>query len=94
MLLPNIHGLRSSLAGAFVILLAGCATEPGMTRAQGDASSKAANSVGLTGTPSFVLGRASGDAVDGVAIVGAQPYDVFAARIDAALKAPLAPAAH
>jgi protein-disulfide isomerase len=64
------------------------------TGAQIDASSKAANNVGLTGTPSFVLGRATGDAVDGAAIVGAQPYEVFAARIDAALKAQPAPAGH
>jgi len=64
------------------------------TKALIDASSRAANNVGLTGTPSFVLGRAAGDAVDGVAIVGAQPYDVFAARIDTALNALPAPAGH
>jgi protein-disulfide isomerase len=64
------------------------------TTAAIDASSKAANNVGLTGTPSFVLGHATGDAVDGAAIVGAQPYEVFAARIDSALSALPAPAAH
>jgi protein-disulfide isomerase len=63
------------------------------TGAQIDASSKAANAIGLTGTPSFVLGRDTGDAVDGVAIVGAQPYEVFAARIDSALKAVPTPTA-
>ena len=66
----------------------------GQAAAQVDASAKVANGVGLTGTPSFVLGRASGDAVDGVAIVGAQPYEVFASRIDAALAGLSAPAAH
>jgi protein-disulfide isomerase len=37
-----------------------------------------ANSVGITGTPSFVLGKESGGRIEGLKLVGAQPYEVFA----------------
>lgn len=46
-----------------------------------------ANAAGLTGTPSFVLGRTSGTTVEGTAIVGAQPYQTFEARIKELLSA-------
>jgi protein-disulfide isomerase len=36
-----------------------------------------ANAVGITGTPTFVLGKASGGRIEGVKLVGAQPYEVF-----------------
>ena len=43
-------------------------------------------SAGVTGTPSFVLGRTSpGASLEGVRIVGAQPYAAFEARIKALL---------
>lgn len=35
------------------------------------------NSLGVTGTPSFVLGKSVGDSVEGRKIVGAQPLEVF-----------------
>jgi len=41
---------------------------------------------GVSGTPSFVLGRTEKDAVVGAKIVGAQPYATFEARINALLK--------
>ena len=41
----------------------------------------AAHAAGLTGTPSFVVGRSTPTGVEGVKIVGAQPYAVFDARI-------------
>jgi protein-disulfide isomerase len=47
----------------------------------------AAQAAGLTGTPSFVLGRTTGSGVEGVKIVGAQPYAVFDARIRELLSA-------
>jgi len=40
-------------------------------------SGKGAGSVGITGTPSFVVGTVTGDTLDGIRIVGAQPYAVF-----------------
>jgi protein-disulfide isomerase len=40
-----------------------------------------ATALGVTGTPSFVVGRSSADGVDGALIVGAQPYAAFEARL-------------
>lgn len=40
-----------------------------------------AQAAGLSGTPSFVLGKTSGNTVQGVAIVGAQPYASFESKI-------------
>jgi protein-disulfide isomerase len=37
--------------------------------------------VGITGTPSFVIGRTSGTAIEGVKVVGAQPYATFDVRL-------------
>lgn len=36
-----------------------------------------ANAVGINGTPSFVIGRMTGDSLDGYLIVGAHPYEDF-----------------
>jgi len=46
-----------------------------------------ARSVGITGTPSFLLARGSGDIVEGEKLVGAQPFAVFDERIKALLNA-------
>jgi len=44
------------------------------------------NKAGVTGTPSFFVGKSTADGViDGTIIVGAQPYSAFKAAIDAAL---------
>ena len=43
-------------------------------------------SLNLRGTPTFVLGRASDKSIDGVVIVGAQPYGVFETAIEQMLK--------
>jgi protein-disulfide isomerase len=43
---------------------------------------KYAASLGITGTPTFVLGKAVGDSVEGRVIVGAQPLAVFEAAIN------------
>ncbi|HJO38084.1 MAG: thioredoxin domain-containing protein [Vicinamibacterales bacterium] len=45
----------------------------------------AASALGLTGTPSFIVGRASGDTVEGNIIVGAQPFAAFDGQIQALL---------
>lgn len=41
-----------------------------------------AGSVGITGTPSFVVGKPNGDKLHGVIVVGAQPLATFEAEID------------
>jgi len=48
---------------------------------------KYAATFGITGTPSFIVGRAVGDDVDGFKVVGAQPYAVFEAQINELLGA-------
>jgi protein-disulfide isomerase len=40
-----------------------------------------AHSIGITGTPGFVLGRSSNHTLEGVKIVGAQPFALFDAKI-------------
>ena len=40
------------------------------------------NSLGISGTPAFVLGRSVGDSVEGRKIVGAQPLEVFEGAIN------------
>ncbi len=40
-----------------------------------------ANAQGISGTPSFLLGKTNGDQLDGVVIVGAQPYAAFEAQL-------------
>jgi protein-disulfide isomerase len=44
-----------------------------------------AGALGISGTPSFVLGPVVGGMVDGEKIVGAQPYAIFADRINTLL---------
>jgi len=41
----------------------------------------AANAVGINGTPSFVVGKVTGDYLDGYLLVGAQPVSAFEALI-------------
>lgn len=44
-----------------------------------------AHSVGITGTPGFILGPTSKNKIDGIIIKGAKPYTAFAAQIDTLL---------
>ncbi len=46
---------------------------------------KYAQSLGINGTPTFILGRSAGDSVEGRVIVGAQPFAVFEAAINETL---------
>ena len=48
---------------------------------------KEANGVGISATPTFVLGRATGGRLTGLKIIGAQPFAAFAAEIDRQLAA-------
>jgi predicted DsbA family dithiol-disulfide isomerase len=50
-----------------------------------------AGAAGITGTPTFVLGKPEGDTVTGRVIVGAQPLAVFEKEIQKLLN-PLEPA--
>ena len=49
------------------------------------AEARYAQSLGITGTPTFIVGKTSGDSVEGRLIVGALPYESFAAVINDAL---------
>ena len=40
-----------------------------------------AESFGITGTPSFLLGKSTRDGVSGVILVGALPLDAFEAKL-------------
>ena len=44
-----------------------------------------ARHIGISGTPSFVIGRVSGDTLDGQKMVGAMPFSSFDAAIKSAL---------
>ena len=47
-----------------------------------------AHAAGVTATPSFILGRRSGDRVNGVLIVGGRPFQFFQEEIARMLKSP------
>jgi protein-disulfide isomerase len=51
-----------------------------------------AERIGINGTPGFVVTRKSGGQLEGTLVLGAQPYAVFASRIDALLAEPAEPA--
>jgi protein-disulfide isomerase len=46
----------------------------------------AAGQAGITGTPAFVVGRTQADQIDGVLILGAQPFEAFEARLEELLR--------
>ena len=45
-----------------------------------------AGNAGATGTPSFIIGKSGEGEIEGKLVVGAQPYSVFQAEIDALLQ--------
>ncbi len=49
-------------------------------------SIRTANSIGISGTPTFIIGTESNGSVTGEMVVGAQPYEIFKSKIDALLK--------
>jgi protein-disulfide isomerase len=51
-----------------------------------DQEAKEANAVRLTGTPSFIIGKSTGDEITGQVVIGAQPMNVFDAAINKALE--------
>lgn len=50
------------------------------------AEARYAQSLGITGTPTFIIGKTAGDSVEGRLVVGALPYENFAAVINDALE--------
>jgi protein-disulfide isomerase len=50
------------------------------------ASATLAASIGISGTPSFVVGRSKGDMADGVKLVGALPFAIFDQKLKEMLK--------
>jgi protein-disulfide isomerase len=50
-------------------------------QAQIDQDSQEANRIRITGTPSFIIGKATGDTVSGQLVIGAQATAVFTAAI-------------
>ena len=50
-----------------------------------------ATNIGVTGTPTFVIGRTSTKGLDGVRLVGAQPYAAFDAKLKELLAKPPTP---
>lgn len=51
-----------------------------------DQDTTEAGDAGITGTPTFVLGRTTDDIVDGIRIRGARPFEAFETQIKALLK--------
>ncbi len=64
--------------------LAQCAADPKTDKAL-RADIDEASALGVSGTPTFVVGRSGGDSVEGTRIVGALPLATFEGRIDALL---------
>lgn len=58
-----------------------------------DRDSAEAKRVGITGTPTFVIGRPDGDSLTGKLVVGAQPLKSFSTVINAELEKPVNAAA-
>ena len=52
-----------------------------------DADIARAGTLGVSGTPTFIVGASKGDSVEGMRIVGAQPLAVFEGRIQSLLDA-------
>lgn len=69
-------------AAAFAECRASGKFRAAIERDQADAAS-----VGITGTPGFIVGRAGGSTVTGTRVVGAQPFPAFEQAIEAAIAA-------
>jgi protein-disulfide isomerase len=83
---PESMTASAARLGLDVIALQKCVDE---RRFEADVRKDVAEAaaVGISGTPTFVVGRTSGDGLQGVKIVGAQPYATFDARLRKLLEA-------
>ena len=59
----------------------GACVESDKYRAEVDRQLAGGQAIGVSATPSFVLGRSDADKVDGIRLVGAMPYSVFDGKI-------------
>jgi protein-disulfide isomerase len=71
---------------AFATCIAGTRFDAAIT-----ADMDAARSLGIEGTPSFLLGRTTGDTLDGILVIGALPFEAFDVKIKEMLAAPQKP---
>lgn len=62
-----------------------CVDDPNSFRHEIDEDMADAQRAGVTGTPSFVVGRSSGATLSGILMTGAQPFDVFETQLKALL---------
>lgn len=60
--------------------------QSGRFAAKVKASSEAAATAGISGTPGFVVGKSKGDMADGIKLVGAQPFAAFDRKFKELLK--------
>jgi protein-disulfide isomerase len=67
-----------------------CLDNPDKFKAQIDKEIAEGGVAGVTGTPTFVIGRIENDKIEGVRFVGAQPYANFDAKIQEMLTQPVA----
>ena len=67
--------------------LQACIADERVSKALEDDIADAENTAGVSGTPTFVIGRSGGDTLEGQKIVGAQPLPQFEARIESLLGA-------
>src|SRR5262249_34962651 len=67
-----------------------CLENPDKYKAQIDKDVAEGGIAGVTGTPTFVIGRLENDKIEGVRLVGAQPYSNFDAKIQEMLTQPVA----
>jgi protein-disulfide isomerase len=68
-----------------------CFDDPKAFRREIDMDMADAERAGVTGTPSFVVGRTSGTVLHGILMMGAQPFEEFDAQLKALLSHPAAP---
>lgn len=84
---PSFIAEQAQKVGLETLAFVDC-SESGRFEAEIQADVDDAAAIGLTGTPSFVVGRTIPQGLEGTRIVGAQPFAVFDARIKALLLAP------
>jgi protein-disulfide isomerase len=93
-LINNARLLEASFAGFAqdlklnVASFRACAADASKFRAEIQKDTADAGLIGITGTPTFVIGRTIATGLDGVRFVGAQPIAVFEAKFKELLSAP------
>ena len=77
---PELMTATAQSLGLDMAAFGACVDSPRFD-AQIQADMSAAQSIGVTGTPSFVIGKTAANGLAGVRVVGAQPLAAFEARI-------------